>query len=103
MPALKFSVPHQLGRQEARRRLDSLFPKLQTQYSQFINQVDYEWHGDTCNFDLKVKGFTISGDLTVEEALVNMSLNLPFAAMLFKDKIQQTIESQSKVLLGPGK
>jgi hypothetical protein len=44
------SVPHRLGRQEARRRLDGGIGRLQRELGVLLGWLDYHWQGDTLNF-----------------------------------------------------
>jgi Putative polyhydroxyalkanoic acid system protein (PHA_gran_rgn) len=44
------SVPHRLGRQEARRRLDSGIDRLQHELRALLSRLDYHWEQDTLNF-----------------------------------------------------
>jgi hypothetical protein len=103
MPALNFSVPHQLGKQEAKSRLDDLFPSLESKYASIISDTRYEWLGDRCDFSLSIKGMNASGQIDVRETQVDLDLDLPFAAVFFKDKIRETIASQAAELLSAGK
>ena len=103
MASFKFSVPHQLGQAEAQRRLQQLFPELEQKYGALITRADYQWQGNLCYFRLLIRALTISGRLLVEATYVEIELDLPLAGLFFKDKIQDTIQSQARILLGPGK
>jgi hypothetical protein len=44
------SVPHRLGRQEARRRPDSGIGRLEGELGVIFSGLDRNWQGDTLNF-----------------------------------------------------
>jgi hypothetical protein len=70
------SIPHQLGRAEARRRIDSGFASL-------IGQLPgggssrHDWQGDQLNFSVGAMGQTITGAIEVLDAAVTISIELP--------------------------
>ena len=40
------SIPHSLGRQEAKRRLDSGISRLRPELAGLVSSLDYSWEGD---------------------------------------------------------
>jgi Putative polyhydroxyalkanoic acid system protein (PHA_gran_rgn) len=44
------SVPHRLGRQAARRRLDRGIGRLRPELGILLSGLNYHWQGDTLNF-----------------------------------------------------
>jgi hypothetical protein len=103
MPAIKFSLPHQLSHQDARSKVRRLFPELRQKYGQYIEDASESWSGDHCDFRLRILGMNATGRLDVLANRVDIELDLPWAAMMFKDKIQQTIQDRGKLLLQAGK
>ena len=53
-----------------------------------------EWDDSSLQFSLTTYGFTITGTLNVEDNLVHVDGQLPFAAVAFRGKIQQAIEQE---------
>ena len=47
---LLVSIPHRLGRLEARRRVDSGIGRLRPELNALLSGLDYRWEGDTLNF-----------------------------------------------------
>jgi hypothetical protein len=47
---LPVSIPHRLGRLEARRRLDSCISRLRSELSTLLSGLDCHWEEDTLNF-----------------------------------------------------
>lgn len=93
------SIPHQLSREEARRRIQELLPKMKSDYADQIKDLHEEWNGDTGRFSFSVMGFAVSGTLTVNESSVDLDGNLPFAASFFKGKIKSVIQEKALEVL----
>ena len=99
MPALKMTFPHQLGRQTAEERLQTRLEKLLDRYGDQVSNLRQSWTDNVLNFGFTTYGFTIQGNATVEENEVRLDAQIPFAAMMFKGKIEQALREQmTKVL-----
>lgn len=99
MPSIEMSIPHQLGEQEARRRIQELLPKMKADHGDQIKDLKEEWNGNTGRFSFSVMGFAVSGNLTVNESSVDLDGDLPFAATFFKGKIKSVIQEKAQELL----
>ena len=99
MPSIEMSMPHQLGEQEARRRIQELLPRMKADYGEQIKDLQEEWNGNTGIFSFSVMGFAVSGTLTVNESSVDLDGNLPFAATFFKGKIKSVIQEKAQEIL----
>jgi putative polyhydroxyalkanoate system protein len=99
MPSLTISIPHSLGADEAATRLKSFFDKLKSRYQDKMSNLEESWDGNKLNYAFSTFGFNIKGDLNVEENAVNVNGSLPFAAMMFKGKIEQSVREELEKLL----
>jgi hypothetical protein len=99
MPKVAFSVPHELGQQEAHDRINGFLPKVQEYYKDQIKDLDQSWVDNVLNFGFKTMGMGVKGTVTVEESEVKFSQDLPFAAMMFKGKIEKQTREQLEKLL----
>lgn len=99
MPKLTVVVSHNLPQDEAIKRVKNLLNDIKRQFIDKIRDLYEEWNGNRSNFSFTVVGFSVSGILTVKTSQVELSGNLPFAAMLFKDKIESTIRDHAETLL----
>jgi hypothetical protein len=86
------SIPHQLGRAEARRRIETGFSKLVNQLP--VSGVCNErWDGDQLTFSVAAMGQTVSGRVEVLDAAVTMEIDLPgllgHIANAFKGRLQK--------------
>lgn len=50
------------------------------------------WNENIAAFDFKSLGFKISGTATVEADKATVSVSLPIAAMLFKNKVEEGVK-----------
>jgi hypothetical protein len=94
MPSFNTEVAHQLGKEAATERLKGLLGEVRAKYQDQVSDLHEEWQGDTLNYSFKTYGFTIKGDLKVNEDAIVMNGSLPIAAFAFKGKIEQSIRSE---------
>ena len=93
------SVPHRLGQEEALKRVKTLLGDVKTQFGDKISDLREDWQDNIGSFSFTAMGFSVSGTLTVETSEVRLSANLPFAAMLFKGRMESTIRERAGTLL----
>jgi putative polyhydroxyalkanoate system protein len=99
MPSLTIKVPHSLGTEEATTRLKSFFEKLKEQHQDKMSNLEEQWDGNRLAYAFSTFGFNIKGDLNVEPEEVSVNGNLPFAAMMFKGKIEQSVREELEKVL----
>jgi hypothetical protein len=102
MQNLTVSIPHQLGRAEAKRRIQEQLGQLKQQYAQFVVQPVEQWQGDTLQFSCRVMGQPLAGKLFVEDQTVRLEIPLPWPLALLAGGFQPMIEQEGrKLLAGP--
>lgn len=74
---LKVEIPHQLGRVEARRRIENGFENLLRQLPGHAGAFTQRWEGDRLMFSVAAMGQTASGTVDVLETAVVMEIELP--------------------------
>ena len=94
MPGFGSEVGHQLGQEAAIERLKTFLDRVRELYKEQVSKLDGDWDANVLKFSLTTYGFTIDGVLTVEENLVTLSGNLPFAAIAFRGKIESSITAE---------
>ena len=94
MPKFGVRVPHTLTKDEARSRLERFIEVISSKYSSQVGDVEQAWDGDTLNFKFKTYGIAIDGGITVAENELDLAGDIPFAAMMFKGKIESEIREQ---------
>jgi hypothetical protein len=99
MPSLSLTTPHALGLEEATTRLKNFFEKLKERHKDQVSNLEEQWHDNRLEYGFSTYGFNIKGELTVEPNEVRVNGTLPFAAMMFKGKIEQSVREELEKLL----
>lgn len=101
MPKVNIAVAHELGREEATRRLQDRFHNIKQRFGSQISDLEESWNGDSLQFGFRTFGLKISGLVESEPDEVKVSAVLPIAAMMFKGTIEQQIRDElTKILAG---
>ncbi len=95
MGMLSFEVPHQLSRDEAKKRVEQLTQYWATKYG-----VDTKWAGDSATVSGKVMGLKIEAKLTVADGKVGGEASDP--GFLFRKKAQDYLQHKFTQALKPG-
>ncbi|MDO8633355.1 MAG: polyhydroxyalkanoic acid system family protein [Candidatus Wildermuthbacteria bacterium] len=99
MPKLNVVLPHMLSQEEVLRRIKDLLPQVQKEYVSDVTDLSQEWQGNTGKFSFRSRGGKVSGTLTVRGANVELSADLPFAAIFIKGTIEKTVKKRGTALL----
>lgn len=94
MPSFGTEVSHTLGRDEAVSRLARFIDAVRNKFEDQVSQLDSGWEENTLRFSMTTYGMKISGTLVVEETLARLRGEIPFAALPFRGKIEQSIASE---------
>lgn len=92
MPGFNTEVPHSLGKDAAVEKLKGFLDQVKERYPKEISDIEGSWDQNVLTYTFTTFGIKIDGTLTVEEQVVKMDGNLPFAAMMFKGKISDSIK-----------
>ena len=99
MPKFGVRVPHTLTKDEARSRLEHFAGAIEKKYADKVSDLKQSWEGDTLKFHFKSYGIALDGGITVTDQELNLAGDLPFAAMMFKGKIESEIrESLERIV-----
>jgi hypothetical protein len=96
---LVVSIPHRLGLQEARRRLDSGIGRIRPELAGLVNTLDYSWDGDNLNFRTVAMWQTITGRIEVLEDAVRIEIDLPWMMRLLGDTIMKQVRGRGVAML----
>jgi hypothetical protein len=95
---LVVSIPHQLGREEASRRLKAGLTRAAMSVP--VLKVDEErWEGDRMIFRVRALGQAASGHLDVAEDHVRLEVTLPWLLQRFAEVAQVAIQKRGNLLL----
>jgi Putative polyhydroxyalkanoic acid system protein (PHA_gran_rgn) len=93
------SIPHQLGRQEAKRRLDSGVGRIGPELRGLVSTLNHSWESDTLNFRAVAMWQTISGRIEVLDDAVRIEIDLPWMMRLLGDTIMKQVRGRGVAML----
>jgi len=93
------TVPHQLPEDEALRRIQGLLSEVKSQFANKVSDLSENWDGGCGKFSFKVKGYAVSGTLSVQPTRVRLIAELPWQAALFRGTIETRIREKANELL----
>lgn len=100
---ISVTIPHQLGKEEARRRIAEGFGKLRTQMTGgLLGLVSFQehWEGDRLHFEGGGLGQKITGRIDVLADSVQIQLDLPPLLAALADRITGKLKTEGQKLLG---
>ncbi|NUZ07955.1 polyhydroxyalkanoic acid system family protein [Piscinibacter koreensis] len=92
------SIPHQLGRAEARRRIERGFARI-VDVVPGSGTCDERWDGDRLTFRVAAMGQTVSGVVDVRETVVLMEVQLPGVLGMVAGRLKDHVEKAGQRLL----
>lgn len=98
MPNITLSIPHQLSREDAKKRVSELVAQVRQQFGN-VGQVTESWNGNNLQFSINMMGMSVSGHIAVELQVVRVEIVLPPALAMLAGGMKQTIEQEAKKLL----
>ena len=96
---LSITIPHQLGRAEARRRIEGGFSNLVRQLPGGGNTCVQRWDGDRLTFSVGALGQSVSGSVDVLEAVVKFEIELPGVLGMVASGLKARLQSAGQLLL----
>jgi putative polyhydroxyalkanoate system protein len=97
---LTVDIPHSLGREEARRRIEAGFERLERQFGGGgLARLEKRWSGDVLSFEAQVVGQALSGRLEVRSDSVHMELDLPPFLAMFSGSLKGRLQREGQLLL----
>jgi hypothetical protein len=90
---ISITIPHELGRAEARRRIETGFTKVLRQLAGSGAACSERWDGDRLTFSVGAMGHAVAGTLDVLDSCVTMNITLPGVlgkiAGIFRGRLQK--------------
>jgi putative polyhydroxyalkanoate system protein len=100
MSNLTITIPHQLGRVEAKRRVSEQTNQLQSQHAGLFERFEQRWDGDTLHFHVTAAGQAVSGSALFTEQTVHLEVALPWMLSMLAGVVKKQIEQRGRHLLG---
>jgi hypothetical protein len=96
---ITISIPHQLGRAEARRRIETGFAKVVDAVPGSAGACSQSWDGDRLNFSVAAMGQTLTGAIDVRDAEIVMEIVLPGVLGLIAGGLKDRLRKAGQLLL----
>ena len=96
---ITISIPHQLGRAEARRRIEAGFTKLTHQLPGSSGATSERWDGDRLTFNLAAMGQSVAGVIDVLDTAVTMEIELPGVLGMLAGALKDRLQKAGQLLL----
>ena len=99
------TIPHNLGKDEARRRIEEGFGRMKQQVASGLGPMgsmlsfDQRWEGDVLHFNGSGMGQKMTGRLDVRGDGVEIQLDLPEMLAALADKIMGKLKTEGQKLL----
>jgi len=93
------SIPHQLGRAEARRRIESGFAKIIHQLPGSGGAYSERWDGDRLTFSVSAIGQSVAGVVNVLDAAVTIEIELPGVLGVIASGLKDRLQKVGQLLL----
>ena len=100
---MRIALPHDLGREEVRKRLHERSHEIADHIPGGLADVDTSWSDiDTMHLVVNAMGQQVSGDIEVEDAQVIFEIELPGALSFVRPMIEGAIRKNGQKLLAKG-
>jgi hypothetical protein len=97
--AITLTIPHELGRAEARRRIDEGFANFARHMGAVAGHMTKTWTADRLAFAMAALGQQITGTIDVEDQLVRLEVVLPNVLALLANKVKGRLRTEGQLLL----
>lgn len=99
---MQVAIPHELGREEARRRLDASSHRIADAIPGGMADVATDWPSeDRMNMTIRAMGQNLTGHIDIAEDQVVFVMVLPPALGFLEPVVESAINQQGRRLLGP--
>ncbi|AKQ42875.1 hypothetical protein CP97_13825 [Aurantiacibacter atlanticus] len=99
---MDIEIPHNLGREEVRRRLRENSHKIGDNIPGGMAEVETSWSGeDRMDMSIGAMGQMLSGHIDIEDDKVIFHMLIPAALGFIKPMIDAAIRQQGQKLLAP--
>jgi putative polyhydroxyalkanoate system protein len=96
--AVTVTIPHELGRAEARRRIEAGFGDL-SRHLGGLGAVSRRWDGDKLSFSFAAMGQAISGYVDVADRAIHLEVLLPSLLAMMAGKLKGRLQKEGQLLL----
>lgn len=99
---MRVTIPHELGREEVRRRFDAHAHEIADMLPGGLARIDTRWlDDDRLGLSIAALGQQMNGEVEIEDDRVTIALDLPPALALARPLIEGAVRSQGSKWLEP--
>lgn len=91
---MTISIPHQLGAEEATRRLREGLEKMRTDFGPKLSAAEIAWREKHADLRVGALGQIIDGELDVTDDAVNVKVRLPWVLAAMSEKVAGFLKSR---------
>ncbi|EFI50591.1 polyhydroxyalkanoic acid system family protein [Afipia sp. 1NLS2] len=96
---LVVSIPHNLGREEAVRRMKSGLAGARTQYGHLLTVNEETWNDNQLTFRVTALAQAVSGNIDVADDHVRLEVMLPWLLAKLAERAQAVIGDKGRLML----
>ena len=96
---MRIVIKHDLPKDNAVECSKNIINNLREEHGDKISSVSQTWNQNKSDFSFSMKGLSVKGNIEVTNNEVIISGKLPFAAMMFKGIIENTIKKNAVKML----
>jgi len=100
---MRISIPHTLGKDEVRRRIESKVGRIGEKASETLGAmvtVETSWiDPDNLKMDVSAMGFAVPATLAIEDAQIVFDVEIPAALGFARGMVEQAIRDRGAKLL----
>ena len=93
------TIPHRLGKDQARRRLQVGLSQVHSQVSSNLVMLNDTWAGDHMNFQARLLGQSTTGSVDVSDDHVRLEVQLPWVLAMVANKAKALVKRQGQLML----
>jgi hypothetical protein len=97
---MRVSLPHDLGREEVRRRLHERHGEIAQFFPPGMASLDTSWQGeDRMDMAITIVGQQLKGGIEIHDKSVTIELDLPLALSFLRGTIERAMKKEGTRLL----
>ncbi len=98
MPKVSVTLPHNMDAKSVQEKAGPIIEKTIKDFEG--HDLQLTWTGQKAEFRFKSLGFSIQGHVAIDDQNITVEINLPIAAIMFKDRVEKGIRKNLGRALG---
>ena len=99
---ISITIPHELGRVQAKARLEADLERLLAQVGDMA-KIERQWTADVLGFSVQLLGQRVAGTVAVAERDVRIEVTIPGVLGMIAQRLKGRIQREGQILLAPPK